>query len=54
MKDEILTHLNDPKQLEKMYRTNKAPFKRELSVPYIRSLKATHSLISGMKAELRK
>jgi hypothetical protein len=29
MKDEILTHLNDPRQLEKMYRTNKTVFKRE-------------------------
>ncbi len=34
MKDEILTHLNDPRQLEKMYRNNKAPFKREFSKLY--------------------
>lgn len=34
MKDEILTHLNDPKQLEKMYRTNKASFKRSFSALY--------------------
>ena len=34
MKDEILTHLNDPRQLEKMYRTNKVPFKREFSTLY--------------------
>lgn len=29
MKDEILTSINDPKQLEKLYRTNKDPFKKE-------------------------
>jgi hypothetical protein len=34
MKEEILTHLNDPRQLEKMYRTNKVPFKREFSKIY--------------------
>jgi hypothetical protein len=34
MKDEILTHLNDPRYLEKMYRTNKAPFKRAFSTLY--------------------
>ena len=34
MKDEILTHLNDPRQLEKMYRTNKVHFKREFSTLY--------------------
>ena len=34
MKDEILNHLNDPRQLEKMYRTNKVPFKREFSTLY--------------------
>jgi len=34
MKDEILSHLNDPRQLEKMYRTNKVPFKREFSTLY--------------------
>ena len=34
MKDEILTHLNDPRQLEKLYRTNKVPFKREFSTLY--------------------
>jgi len=34
MKDEILTHLNDPRQLEKMYRTNKVPFKREFNTLY--------------------
>lgn len=34
MRDEILSHLNDPRQLEKMYRTNKAPFKREFSALY--------------------
>ncbi len=34
MKDEILTHLNDPRQLEKMYRTNKVQFKREFSKLY--------------------
>lgn len=34
MKDEILTHLNDPMQLEKLYRTNKVPFKREFSTLY--------------------
>jgi hypothetical protein len=34
MKDEILTHLNDPGQLEKLYRSNKGPFKREFSALY--------------------
>jgi hypothetical protein len=34
MKDEILTHLNDPRQLEKLYRTNKLRFKREFSILY--------------------
>ncbi|MCW3093576.1 MAG: hypothetical protein JWP81_4645 [Ferruginibacter sp.] len=34
MKDEILTHLNDPGHLEKMYRTNKLPFKRAFSKLY--------------------
>ncbi|HKZ67668.1 MAG TPA: hypothetical protein VJ111_14980 [Chitinophagaceae bacterium] len=34
MKEEILAHLNDPRQLEKMYRTNKLPFKREFSTLY--------------------
>jgi uncharacterized membrane protein YozB (DUF420 family) len=34
MKDEILTHLNDPKHLEKMYRSNKVHFKREFSTLY--------------------
>lgn len=34
MKDEILTHLNDPRQLEKMYRANKVIFKREFSTLY--------------------
>ncbi len=34
MKDEIITHLNDPRQLEKMYRTNKVPFKREFNTLY--------------------
>jgi hypothetical protein len=34
MRDEILSHLNDPGHLEKMYRTNKAPFKREFSTLY--------------------
>jgi hypothetical protein len=34
MKDEIIAHLNDPRQLEKMYRTNKVPFKREFNTLY--------------------
>lgn len=34
MKDEILSHLNDPGQLEKLYRSNKVPFKREFSTIY--------------------
>ena len=34
MKEEILTHLNNPKYLEKMYRSNKVPFKREFSSLY--------------------
>jgi len=34
MKDEILAHLNDPRQLEKMYRTNKQLFKREFTPLY--------------------
>jgi hypothetical protein len=34
MKDEILSHLNDPGQLEKLYRNNKVPFKRAFSTLY--------------------
>lgn len=34
MKDEILTYLNDPRQLERMYRTNKVHFKREFRTLY--------------------
>jgi hypothetical protein len=34
MKDEILTHINEPKQLEKMYRANKVHFKRSFSTLY--------------------
>lgn len=34
MKDKILTHLNNPGQLEKMYRTNKISFKREFNTLY--------------------
>ncbi|MDB5246856.1 MAG: hypothetical protein JWQ40_1250 [Segetibacter sp.] len=34
MKDEILAHLSDPGQLEKLYRNNKVPFKREFGTLY--------------------
>lgn len=34
MKEEILTHLNDPGKLEKLYRSNKVRFKREFSSIY--------------------
>lgn len=34
MKDEILAHLNNPGQLEKIYRTNKVVFKRTFSTLY--------------------
>ncbi|MFN8344262.1 MAG: hypothetical protein U0X91_04630 [Spirosomataceae bacterium] len=34
MKNEILAHLNEPGQLEKLYRTNKGPFKRAFSTLY--------------------
>ncbi|GAB2530068.1 hypothetical protein [Spirosoma aerophilum] len=34
MKDEILTHLDNPKQLEKMYRTDKVHFKRQFNTLY--------------------
>lgn len=34
MKDEILVHLNDPRQLEKLYRTNKLHFKRSFTALY--------------------
>lgn len=34
MKDQIVTHLNDPRHLEKMYRTNKVLFKREFNSVY--------------------
>src|SRR5688572_21234153 len=34
MKNDILINLNDPGQLEKMYRTNKASFKRAFSMLY--------------------
>jgi hypothetical protein len=34
MKEEILTHLNDPRQLERMYRTNKAQFRQTFGTLY--------------------
>lgn len=34
MKQEILAYLDNPRQLEKLYRTNKAPFKREFNLLY--------------------
>ncbi|MBD2700086.1 hypothetical protein IC229_05530 [Spirosoma sp. BT702] len=34
MKDEIITSLDDPGQLEKLYRTNKVPFKRAFTALY--------------------
>jgi hypothetical protein len=34
MKEEILTRLSDPRQLEKMYRTNKVYFKKEFNTLY--------------------
>jgi hypothetical protein len=34
VKDEIIAHLNDPGQLEKLYRSNKVPFKRAFSTLY--------------------
>jgi hypothetical protein len=34
MKNEIRTHLNDPGQLEKLYRNNKAPFAQEFRAIY--------------------
>lgn len=34
MKDEIRIHLNDPRQLEKLYRNNKGLFKQEFSALY--------------------
>ncbi|GAA4310445.1 hypothetical protein [Nibribacter koreensis] len=34
MKDEIITHLHDPSQLERLYRANKAPFKRDFMTMY--------------------
>lgn len=34
MRDEILAHLNEPGQLEKLYRTNKVPFKQEFNTIY--------------------
>lgn len=34
MKDEILTHLNDPKNLERLYRSNKGAFKRAFGALY--------------------
>jgi hypothetical protein len=34
MKDEIRAHLNDPRQLEKLYRANKLPFKQAFSTLY--------------------
>ncbi|MEJ8803311.1 hypothetical protein [Pontibacter sp. H249] len=34
MKDQILNHLNNPSQLEKLYRSNRATFKREFSTIY--------------------
>ncbi len=34
MKEEIIIHLTNPKELEKMYRTNKVSFKREFTTLY--------------------
>ncbi len=34
MKDEILTHLSDPRQLEKLYQDNKTAFKTEFNLLY--------------------
>lgn len=34
MKDQIRIHLNDPRQLEKLYRANKTPFRQEFSTLY--------------------
>ena len=34
MKNEILTHLNDPSELEKLYRNNRAPFTQEFRTLY--------------------
>jgi hypothetical protein len=34
MKEEILNHLNDPSKLEKLYRSNRAQFKRDFSTLY--------------------
>ncbi|ANE49656.1 hypothetical protein [Flavisolibacter tropicus] len=34
MRDEILSHLNDARHLERMYRTNKLPFKQAFSTLY--------------------
>lgn len=34
MKNEILNHLNDPRQLERLYRANKANFRREFMTLY--------------------
>lgn len=34
MKDEIIKHIHDPGQLEKLYRTNKSNFKREFGTLY--------------------
>lgn len=34
MEDEIRIHLNDPRQLEKLYRANKVPFKRAFGTLY--------------------
>ena len=34
MKEEIRAHLNEPGQLERLYRTNKVPFKRAFNTLY--------------------
>lgn len=34
MKDQILQHIDDPRELERMYRTNKAPFRRAFGTLY--------------------
>jgi hypothetical protein len=34
MKDQIRAHLNDPRQLENLYRTNKVPFQQEFKTLY--------------------
>lgn len=48
MKDKIIRYINDPRELEHLYRTNKGQFKREFSALYP-DFKGLHWPMPGMR-----